>query len=158
MKKLLTLLLLTSFFSVCAQQSAGGFNRFTGKIIAIDDDSFKFDGELLIVYNTEKRFKQVFESGLISPEIIRNVAGLGPAKKESDLPNAITHYLTITDFQILFTESKSGKIRKFRFLLHQNNGANPVQYVGELWNGNANFKTDILKFIWGAKLASLNRS
>jgi hypothetical protein len=156
MKKLLTLLLLLLFFSANAQKNKTYYKRFSGKISVVSEDVIKYDEEILIIYDTDAKLKPVFESGILFPNILKGFAGIKIAKpQKTDSVNNVNHNFTIQKFQML--RPKTRKVRQFKFLLYQNDIANPTEYFVELWNPKATWKTDIKKFIKGSKLKSIKR-
>ena len=157
MKKLLIFVFLILSFSANAQKKKTIYNRFSGTITVISEDAIKYDDELLIILNTETKLKQLFETGILYPAIIRSPAGIKVSTAPADAVNTIKHDFTIQKLQLVRSKSKSGKIRRFKFVLYQNDIADPAEYFIELRNPKASFKTDIKKFIRGAKLTAIKR-
>lgn len=144
-------------FSANAQKKKINYKRFSGTITIISEEAIKYDDEIIIILNTETKLKQLFETGILFPAILRSSAGITVLKQPTDSVSNIKHDFTIQKLQLVRSKSKSGKIRKFKFLLYQNDIANPTEYFIELWNAKASFKTDTKKFIRGAKLTAIKR-
>jgi len=157
MKKLLIFVFLMLAFSANAQKKKISYKRFSGTITIISEDAIKYDDELLIILHTETRLKQLFETGILYPAIIRSSAGIKVSTVPTAAVSTIKHDFTIQKVQLVRSKSKSGKIRKFKFELYQNDIADPTEYFIELRNPKASFKTDIKKFIRGAKLTAVKR-
>lgn len=158
MKKLLTILLLMLVFSGYAQKKKINYKRFSGTITVISEDAIKYDGEILILYDIEPKLRPVFESGILFPALLKGAtANPIPTPSKPVAADEITHNFTIKKFQFVRPRSKSGKIRKFKFLLYQKDIKDPTEYFVELWNPKASLKTEIRKFIRGCRLKAIKR-
>jgi hypothetical protein len=155
MKKFLLITFLILFFSAHGQKKKSVYIRFLGNITAINEEVIKYDDEILIIYETDIWVKEVFQSGIIYPGIIREAAGIPPPKKP--VAGEITHNLTVQKLIWMKPKPKYGKIRVFKFLLYQNDINNPTEYFVELTNSAASFTTPMRRFIKEAKLKSIKK-
>ena len=129
------------------------YDPYPGQVILVDEDTFKYGEEVLVVYNTCKILKAVFQNGIFYPEIITGPVKTGlERKKEVESLLIRNDSLTICDFQELRFIRKSSKARIFRFLLYTKGLFNPKVCYIELTNDLATGKTDLSTFIKGSKL------
>jgi hypothetical protein len=129
------------------------YNRYSGAIIIVDEDTFKYDDEVLIVFNTCKDLKPIFQKGIFYPEIITGPVKKGLARQqELDATIFRNDSLRISDFQELKFLRKTPKAKIFRFWLYSKGMFNPTVCFIELTNDSATNKTDIETFVNGSKL------
>jgi hypothetical protein len=119
---------------------------------------FKYDDEVLIIFNTDDKLKAVFQKGIFYPEIITGPV-LNGSERKQDLESMVIRNdsLRISNFKELNFLSKSPKIKRFKFWLYLKGRANPTAYFIELTNTKATAKTDIESFIKGCKLTFVKR-
>lgn len=129
------------------------YDPYSGPVKVEDNDTYKYGEEVLIVYNTCKILKNIFQKGIFYPEIITGQVKTGiERKKELELMLFRNDSLTISDFQELRFINKSSKAKIFRFWLYTKGMFNPMVCFIELKNDSATRKTDLETFINGSKL------
>jgi hypothetical protein len=129
------------------------YNHFSGTITTIDNDTIKYDDEVLMIFNTCKDLKPIFQKGIFYPSIITGPVKKGLARKqELDSMLFRNDSLRISDFAELKFIKKSSKAKFFRFWLYSKGMFNPTVCFIELTNDSATHKTDIGTFVNGSKL------
>lgn len=129
------------------------YSQFEGNITIVDENTIKYDDEVLLVYNTGNELKKIFEKGIFYPRIITGPVKTGDARK-ADLESMLIRddSLIITDFEEQTFLSNSPKVKRFKFWLFMKGAVNPTVYFIELTNESATTETKIESFINGARL------
>jgi hypothetical protein len=129
------------------------YDRFAGTITIIDDETYNYDDEVLKIFDTCKDLKQIFQKGIIYPEIFTGPVKRGPErKKELELMIVRNDSLRISNLEELTFLKNTVKTKTFRFWLYAKGLMNPTVYFIELSNETANRKTDLTTFINGSEL------
>jgi hypothetical protein len=129
------------------------YDRYSGSIIIINEDTFKYDDEVLFIFNTCKDLKPIFQKGIFYPEIITGPVKKGLArKKELDATIFRNDSLRISDFQELKFLRRTPQAKIYRFWIYSKGMFNPTVCFIELTNDSATIKTDRETFINGSKL------
>lgn len=130
------------------------FERYSGRIVAIDNYTFGYDDNIIKVDGISEELKEIFRLGIIHSAII------GGSKNQDKLSidsmnaeqRAIYSFiridtLSITNMEELKALSNSFEVKRFRFLLWRKGLANPMLYFFELRNNSANKETGLPDFI-----------
>ncbi len=129
------------------------YNRYSGTITVVDQDTIKYDDEVLIIFNTCKNLIPIFQRGIFYPSIITGPVKKGMARKqELDSMLFRNDSLRISDFAELKFLRKSSKAKFFRFWLYSKGMLNPTVCFIELTNDSATPKTNLETFITGSRL------
>jgi hypothetical protein len=129
------------------------YDRYSGVITIVDNDTYKYEDEVLMVYNTCPSLKTIFQKGIFYPGIITGTVKKGlDRKQELDSMLFRNDSLTISDLQELRFLRKSPNSRFFRFWLYSKSMFNPTVCVIELTNDSATKKTELVTFIKESKL------
>ncbi|RKD86388.1 hypothetical protein [Mangrovibacterium diazotrophicum] len=133
------------------------YPRFTGKIIKLDSNSYKFDEKTLIIDNPSDELKYLLENGIFYPGIITgNIDTVTKTKQELDSLSesqrlfynmSRTDSLRISDFEELKSIEKSPKQRRFKFYLFRLGFMNPQICFIELTNEKAKKDFSLGEFI-----------
>jgi hypothetical protein len=133
------------------------YSVYSGSIEIINEDTIKFDKQILIVNNTCKYLKPIFQKGIIYPEVLTDetLVHKGLITKQA-LDSLIIlsrkDSLQITDFEEIRFLKKGAKTKIFRFWLYNPGVMNPTVCFVALKNKTANRKTNIESFISGSEL------
>ena len=136
------------------------YMRFDGKILIVNENTIKYDDEVLLIYNTSNELKAIFEKGIFYPSIITGPVKKGLSRKEeldSTMKILRNDSLSISDFEEQNNFGGSPKEKKFEFLLFSKGRMNPTVYYIELTNDNATRETDLKTFINGARLSLVTK-
>ena len=136
------------------------YMRFDGKILIVNENTIKYDDEVLLIYNTSNELKAIFEKGIFYPSIITGPVKKGLSRKEeldSTMKILRNDSLSISDFEEQNNFGGSPKEKKFKFLLFSKGLMNPTVYYIELTNDNATRETDLKTFINGARLTLVTK-
>jgi hypothetical protein len=133
------------------------YSMYSGIITVLNDDTIKYNDEVLIVTNTCKYLKLIFQKGILYPEIINGYVPVNKGivtKKELDSLSVLisSDSLEITEFEELTFIKRSQGTKIFRFWLFRKGLMNPTVCFVALYNETADRKTDIITFINGSKL------
>jgi hypothetical protein len=133
------------------------YSIYSGVITVLNDDTIKYNDEFLIVTNTCKYLKLIFQKGILYPEIFTGYVPVNKGmvtKKELDSLSVLirSDSLEITDFEELTFIKRSQGTKIFRFWLFRKGLMNPTVCFVALYNETADRKTDIVTFINGSKL------
>lgn len=150
MQRLLTLFFLILLVPVQAQQPKADYKKFAGTITVIDQDVIKYDDELLLIYKTDKYLWKIFEAGFLYPQMFKKP---GVAYQKKDERNPMVHNFTIASSQ--WINSKSGKVRLFKFALLPKDGKEPTEYLVKLYNPKGTSKGDFMNYLKDAELVML---
>jgi|GEM_PF-4259271 len=131
-------------------QHKKAYKKFAGTITVIDQDVIKYDNELLVIYKTDKYLWQVFEVGLLFPEMFKDP---GVAYQKTNAVNNLAHNFTVMGSQ--WINSKTGKVRLFKFTLLPTDNGKETEYFVELYNPKGTARGDFKNFLKGAQLVSL---
>ena len=146
------------------------YERFTGEIELIDDNTFKFSEKFLQINNIEDELKGIFTEGIFYPEILINeydIRMFTNAKKKP--PRQILEKLKFMSNTVLSDMIKNDSIifsffkelekinpdfqtKRFIFWLSSGVIMNPQECYIELYNPNATENTTMEEFIKGAIL------
>jgi hypothetical protein len=152
MYRFLTFFFLMLLVPAQAQHKKANYKKFAGTITVIDQDAIKYDGELLIIYKTDKYLWQVFESGLLFPALFEQP---GVAYQKTNATNPMVHNFTVVSSQ--WINSKSGKVRLFKVAMLPKDSVEPTEYLVELYNPKGTSKGDFRNFLRGAQLRSFKK-
>jgi len=139
------------------EYSKTDYSIYSGVITVLNDDTIKYNDEILIVTNTCKDLKLVFQKGILYPEIIKGPVPIHRGivtKQELDslVLQSKTDSLEISDFEeFKFIKHTSGT-KFFRFWLYRIGLVNPTVCFIALYNETADRKTDLVTFINGSRL------
>ncbi len=138
------------------------YPKFTGKIIKLDSNSYKFDEKTLTIDNPSNELKCLLENGIFYPGIItENRDTVTKTKQELDSLSeserlfynmSRTDSLRISDFEELKSIEKSPKQRRFKFYLYRLGSMNPQICFIELTNENAKKDFSLGEFIKDCKV------
>jgi hypothetical protein len=139
------------------EYSKNDYRIYSGAINVLNDDTIKYNDEIIIVTNTCNDLKLVFKKGILYPEIIKEPVPIHRglvSKQELDslVLQSKTDSLEITDFEELKFIKHSPGTRFFHFWLFRTGLANPTVCFVALYNKSASRKTDLATFINGARL------
>jgi hypothetical protein len=139
------------------EYSKKNYSIYTGVITVLNDDTIKYNDEILIVTNTCKDLKLIFQKGILYPEIINgqvtvNKGLVTKQELDSQLLVSKADSLEITDFEELAFIKHSPGTKFFHFWLYRKGVVNPSVCFIALYNKTANRKTDLLTFINGSRL------
>jgi len=134
-------------------------NRYIGKVLVVNENMFKYDEEILLVYNTNKDYKVIFENGTLYPALITGDVEKGLVRKE-DLKSMVfrNDSLRISNFHELTFLEKTPKVKRFEFWLFFKGFANPTVYFVELTNKNATRRTSLFEFLKNARLTFFEKA
>jgi competence protein ComGC len=138
---------------------------FSGEIVVVDSNTFKFDEKTLIVLdNPEIELTVLLQRGIFYPNI---VAGNNKAvvKEQSELDKLTeeqivlynlsrTDILKISDFKEVKSLIGTPKRKKFQFYLYRMGIMNPTICYIELANKSATRKTTLLEFVKNCQVTS----
>jgi hypothetical protein len=138
------------------------YNTYSGLIEIINEDTIKYDNQILIVNYTCKYLKLIFRKGLIYPEILTDDIKVqkGLVTKQgldSLIVSSRNDSMQITDFEEIKFIKKKPNTKIFRFWLYSPGITNPTVCFVSLKNKTANRKTDIVTFISGSELTFFAR-
>ena len=125
------------------------FNKFKGTI-KVNGDSLSYPDETIFIAKTDKKWTNIFASGLFYPGVITAQQIKAIDTDGQGLNTAAT--FTVSNFEELPFLSNNDKQKRFRFWLFIKGFCNPVVCFIELTNEKANNKTGIKTFIKGATL------
>jgi hypothetical protein len=110
--------------------------RYNGYIRILDENHISY-GKLLLQFDTNSKFKEIFTTGIFYPGLISNCN------------------LIISDLEEQSFLSHSIKVKRFKLLILTPYFTNPTVYFLEITNNKATDKTDLENFIKGSKLTFL---
>lgn len=129
------------------------YNPFKGSITVVGDDAIKFDNEIMILYETDVKYRGIFENGLLYPKLF-GVAAPETVKAKNG-KELINHNLTVSKFELVNMTADAGTVRKYKFRVLRKDEAKATEYFIKLANKNASVKTDTNTFVKGARLVWL---
>jgi hypothetical protein len=141
------------------------FPRFTGMINILNETTFIYGNETLIVENTSTELKTIFKLGLFYPEIITGVvkqdttvALIEMTPEQKKMHKLIgSSCFKVSSLEELTFLNRTPYIKRFRFLLFRKGLSNPTMCYIELTNEKAVSSTGELSFIEGSKLTFFTR-
>lgn len=172
----ITILLISSIItsSSFCQIKQDDFKIFDGKITRIDSITFDYDDKVLFVINTPEDLINIFNKGILYPEIITNCANeividteVEPEELDTNVITIVykgnksfnsifgCDSLTISDLKEVKAKGNLKNIKKFSFLLFRNGLANPTEYYFELINNETGINMDLKTFIKGSRLRKI---
>jgi hypothetical protein len=143
------------------------YPKFSGKIIKLDNNSFKFDEKTLIVDNPSEGLKALLQNGIFYPNIIvGNSVAIIKTKQELDSLTDTqrvfynmtrTDSITISDFEELRSLSKPPKQKRFKFYLYSIGMMNPTVFYIELTNEKATRNCSLIEFMNGSRVTYIEK-
>ena len=127
------------------------FPKFAGLTI-VSTGTIKFDSSFIIIHDTDPEIKEIFDLGLVFPDLIYGASTMGDKFEFKRTFGADT--LSISNVKELHFPNQRPDTKSFSFLLWQPIMANPSLYLFELTNKTANPKTPIRTFVEKAKITA----
>jgi len=143
------------------------YPKFTGQIIRLDSNSFKFDEKILIIGHLSEGLKVLILNGIFYPNIVvgNNVAVIKTKQELDSLSDtqrllynfSRTDSISISDFEELKSLNNSPKQKRFKFYLYNFWIVNPTVYYIELTNENATKDSNQIEFMKGCRVTYIEK-